>query len=272
MNTARLRATPGSRFRLKSRNAGDTGGLSKSHVAKELPHHIEQLATLQNLLYAEHRRALLIVLQGMDAAGKDGTIKHVMSGVNPQGCSVVSFKEPTPVELDHDFLWRIHAAVPGKGYIGIFNRSHYEDVLVARVHNLVPKPVWTARYRQINRFEEMLSENGVHILKFFLHMSREEQAKRFEQRLTDPDKNWKSSPADFREREHWEEYVSAYEEMIARCNTKYAPWYVIPSDHKWFRNHAVGQVIVRTLESFKMRYPKSKMGQPKSGAPAGAKV
>lgn len=256
MNIEHLRVKPGSRFRLTSRNPGETRGISKARAAKELPHHVEQLAALHDLLYAEHRRALLIVLQGMDASGKDGTIKHVMSGVNPQGCSVVSFKEPTRMELDHDFLWRIHAAVPAKGDIGIFNRSHYEDVLIARVHNIVPKSVWSARYRQINEFEQMLSENGVHILKFFLHISSEEQRRRFDQRVSDPCKNWKSSPADFREREHWDEYQAAYQDAIAKCSTKWAPWYVIPSDHRWYRNHAVAEVIVRTLGSFDMKYPR----------------
>ena len=265
MNIDRLRVKPGSRFRLKSRDPGDTHGLSKSQAAKALPHHVEQLAALHDLLYAEHNRALLIVLQGMDASGKDGTIKHVMSGVNPQGCSVISFKEPSHLELDHDFLWRIHAAVPRKGDIGIFNRSHYEDVLIARVHNLVPKAVWSARYRQINQFEELLAENGVHVLKFCLHMSGEEQSKRFEQRLSDPRKNWKSSPADQRERKYWDDYQAAYEDAIAQCSTKHAPWYVIPADHKWFRNHAVAEVIVRTLESFKMQYPRT-------AAPGPAKI
>jgi len=256
MNIGHFRVEPGSRFRLAARDPGDTRGISKTRAATELPRHVGQLAALHDLLYAEHRRALLIVLQGMDASGKDGTIKHVMSGVNPQGCSVVSFKEPTRIELDHDFLWRIHAAVPAKGDIGIFNRSHYEDVLVARVHNMVPKPVWSARYRQINEFEQMLSENGVHILKFFLHISSEEQRRRFDARVSDPRKNWKSSPADFREREHWDDYQAAYQDAIAGCSTKWAPWHVIPADHRWYRNHAVAEVIVRTLESFKMKYPR----------------
>ncbi len=261
MNVSHLRVAPGSRFQLNRHDPADTHGISKSNAAKELPHHVEKLAALHDLLYAEHRRALLLVFQGMDAAGKDGTIKHVMSGVNPQGCSVVSFKEPSHLELDHDFLWRIHAAVPRRGDIEIFNRSHYEDVLIARVHNLVPKPVWKARYRQINEFEEMLAGNDVHILKFFLHMSSEEQRKRFDQRLTDPRKNWKSTPADFHEREYWDDYQAAYQDALAKCSTKSAPWYVIPSDHKWFRNYAVAETIVRTLESFRMQYPRSAAGK-----------
>jgi PPK2 family polyphosphate:nucleotide phosphotransferase len=193
----------------------------------------------------------------MDASGKDGTIRHVMSGVNPQGCTVTSFKQPSTKELEHDFLWRIHAAVPEKGSIGIFNRSQYEDVLVVRVHGLVPKEIWQSRYDQINAFERILVENDVTILKFFLHISRDEQEQRFQQRVEDAQKNWKISPADFREREYWGEYQKAYQDAIAKCSTKEAPWYIIPSDHKWFRNYCVSHIIVRTLESFHMRYPKA---------------
>src|SRR6266699_1670761 len=166
-----------------------------------------------------------------------------MSGVNPQGCTVTSFKQPSARELDHDFLWRIHAAIPGKGEIGIFNRSHYEDVIIARVHELAPPHVWKKRYGQINAFEEILTENNVHILKFFLHMSSDEQRRRFDERLADPRKNWKASPADFKEREYWDQYQEAYEDAISKCGTKDAPWYVIPSDHKWFRNHAVAEIV-----------------------------
>lgn len=244
------------RFRLSRYSPGDTYGVAKSHGEKEIRKHVEKLAALHDLLYAEHRRSLLVVLQGMDASGKDGTIRHVMSGVNPQGCSVSTFKAPSAVELDHDFLWRIHAAVPPKGAIGIFNRSHYEDVLIARVHELVPPGVWKNRYTQINDFEAMLAANGVVILKFFLHISREEQGRRFEERFADPRKNWKASAADFKEREYWGEYQSAYEDAIAKCSTPEAPWYIIPSDHKWFRNFAVGEVIIRTLKDLRLRYPK----------------
>ncbi|HWF11766.1 MAG TPA: polyphosphate kinase 2 family protein [Bryobacteraceae bacterium] len=256
MDIGKLRAEPGARFRLAKFAAEDTHGVSKEHAADTHRKHVEWLAALHDLLYGEHKRSLLIILQGMDASGKDGTIKHVMSGVNPQGCTVTSFKQPSATELDHDFLWRVHAAVPPKGSIGIFNRSHYEDVLVTRVHDLVPVAVWKKRYRQVNEFERMLAENNVHILKFFLHMSKREQGKRFDERLRDPDKNWKSSPADFREREYWDQYHSAYEDAIERCGTKEAPWYVIPSDHKWFRNFAVAEIVVRTMESFRMKYPK----------------
>src|ERR1700733_7137493 len=217
--------------------------------------HVSKLSASHDLLYAEHKRSLLIVLQGMDAAGKDGTIRHVMSGVNPQGCTVTSFKQPSSRELAHDFLWRIHAAVPEKGEIGIFNRSQYEDVLIARVHNLVPREIWKRRYSEINAFEKILTANNVHILKFFLHMSNEEQEKRFKARLSDPAKNWKASAADFSERKYWNEYQAAYQEALTKCSTKDSPWYVIPADHKWFRNFAVAEIVTRTLESFHMHYP-----------------
>jgi PPK2 family polyphosphate:nucleotide phosphotransferase len=249
-----FRIAPKSRFRLRRHKTDETLGLSKdSHQEAN----VKKLAALHDVLYAEHKHALLIVLQGMDASGKDGTIKHVMSGVNPQGCTVTSFKQPTPQELDHDFLWRIHAAVPAKGSIGIFNRSQYEDVLIARVHKLVPRQEIEHRYSEINAFEKMLVDNGVTILKFFLHMSREEQGRRFKARLTDPDKGWKSSAADFKERKYWDEYRTAYEDAIAKCSTKQAPWYVIPSDHKWFRNYAVSEVVIRTLRSLRMKYPEA---------------
>lgn len=218
---------------------------------------LKRLDELQDLFYAEKKRALLIVLQGMDAAGKDGTIRHVMSGVSPQGCSVTSFKVPNTEELAHDFLWRIHKSVPEKGMFGIFNRSQYEDVLVVRVHKLVPKEVWKARYDEINRFERNLIENDVTVLKFFLHISREEQEKRFQERLHDPRKKWKFSKADTAERKRWDDYVDAYEAVLSRCSTEYAPWFIIPSDHKWFRNVAISRIIVETLEEFDMHYPKS---------------
>src|ERR1700722_18136723 len=214
MNVGKLKIGPHGKFRLKKRGADDTFGVTKAQADKALESQIGKLSALHDLLYAEHKRSLLIVLQGMDAAGKDGTIKHVMSGVNPQGCSVTSFKQPSSRELDHDFLWRIHAAVPEKGSIAIFNRSQYEDVLIARVHNLVPRATWKKRYGEINAFEEILAENDICILKFFLHMSKEEQAKRFKARLSDPSKNWKASAADFKERELWNEYQAAYKDAI----------------------------------------------------------
>jgi PPK2 family polyphosphate:nucleotide phosphotransferase len=256
MQITQLKAPTDGKFRLRKHPPDETFGVSKGHAEKSLVRHVEELQELHELLYAENKRALLIVLQGMDAAGKDGTIKHVMSGVNPQGCTVTPFKQPNSVELAHDFLWRIHAATPAKGSIGIFNRSQYEDVLIARVHKLVPKPVWESRYEQINDFEEMLTENGVHILKFFLHISKEEQERRFEERLHDKDKNWKASAADFKEREFWDDYQTAYQDAIAKCSTKDAPWYVIPSDHKWFRNFAVAEIVIQTLQSLHMKFPK----------------
>jgi PPK2 family polyphosphate:nucleotide phosphotransferase len=266
VNIDKLRVEPDGKFKLKKRDSRDTQGISKAHALKAMPHHVEKLAALHDLLYAEHKRALLIVLQGMDAAGKDGTIRHVMSGVNPQGCTVTSFKEPSTQEQDHDFLWRVHAAVPGKGAIGIFNRSHYEDVLIARVHRLAPPETIARRYAQINEFEDILFRNGVHILKFFLHMSKEEQGRRFKERLRDPRKNWKASPADFKERKYWDQYQEAYEDALIKCSTKDTPWFVIPSDHKWFRNHAVAGIIVKTLQSFDMKYPRLEKKSPVKSA------
>jgi PPK2 family polyphosphate:nucleotide phosphotransferase len=257
MNIDKLMVKPGHRVRLKKLDPAETFGVEKEYAAEQVAHHVKKLQALHELLYAEGKRALLIVLQGMDAAGKDGTIKHVMSGVNPQGCLVTSFKQPSAVELAHDFLWRIHAAVPAKGAIGIFNRSHYEDVLIARVHKLVPKKEWEGRYDQINAFEKILTESGVHILKFFLHIGNEEQKKRFEERLKDPEKNWKASAADFKERQYWDDYQDAYQHALERCSTEDAPWYAIPSDHKWFRNHAVAEVAIQTLEGFEMKFPKA---------------
>lgn len=246
------------KIKLKKFDPADTLGYDDDQKTQaKLDKTLKRLDELQELLYAEKKRALLIVLQGMDAAGKDGTIRHVMSGVSPQGCSVTSFKVPNSEELAHDFLWRIHKAVPEKGMIGIFNRSHYEDVLVVRVHKLVPKEIWKARYDEINRFERNLEENNVKILKFFLHISREEQEKRFQERLHDPRKKWKFSKADARERKRWDDYVAAYEAALSRCSTEYAPWFTIPSDHKWFRNLAISQILVETLEEFDMQYPKS---------------
>jgi PPK2 family polyphosphate:nucleotide phosphotransferase len=255
MDIEKLQAVPGDKFRIGKWKAEDTFGVSKAHADKASSVHVEKLSALHDLLYAEQKRALLLVLQGMDAAGKDGTIRRVMSGVNPQGCTVTSFKQPSVLESSHDFLWRIHAAVPPRGAIGIFNRSHYEDVLIARVHQMVAPNVWKKRYNEINQFEEMLAENGVHIIKFFLHISDGEQKKRFEERMEDPRKNWKISPSDFKEREYWNQYQDAYQDAIAKCSTKHAPWYVIPSDHKWFRNFAVGEIVVQTMESFKMHFP-----------------
>lgn len=249
MTFADFRVAPGQTCRLKRYRTDETLGMTKAEPD------VTELAALHDLLYAEHKHALLIVLQGMDAAGKDGTIRHVMSGVNPQGCRVTCFKVPSDQELEHDYLWRVHQAVPERGTIGIFNRSHYEDVLVPRVHKLLPKKVIEQRYREINDFERMLAANGVTILKFFLHVSREEQARRLQARLTDPSRHWKASAADFQERQYWTDYQAAYEAVLSRCSTAAAPWYVIPADHKWFRNWAVSRLMVRALKSLKMSYP-----------------
>ncbi len=252
----RFLVPPGTEVKLVDYNADFTGDYERKREAKDdLKDNIDRLRDLQRVLWAEDKHALLIVLQAMDAGGKDGTIRHVFSGVNPQGCKVTSFKVPTKDELDHDYLWRVHKAVPGKGTIGIFNRSHYEDVLVVRVHNLVPPAVWGQRYDQINEFEKLLADTGTTILKFFLHISKEEQKARFEARLQDPRKNWKFSQGDVEERAYWDGYMRAFEAALSRCSTPWAPWYVIPANHKWYRNLAVSQIIVETLERLDMHYP-----------------
>jgi len=254
----------GKKFRLSNCDADDTGQIKdKSAAAEETLKLVDRLDQLQGVLYAEHKRSVLIVLQGMDAAGKDGTIQHVMSGVNPQGCNVSQFKQPTKPELDHDFLWRIHQQAPARGMVGIFNRSQYEDVLVVRVHNLVPQDIWEQRYEQINDFERMLALNGTTILKFFLHISKDEQKKRFDSRHDDPDKNWKSSPSDEVERKYWDDYQEAYQDLLLRCSTEHAPWFVIPSNRKWFRNLAVSQIIVDAMERMDLAYPKPESAAPK---------
>ena len=216
-----------------------------------------RLDELQNALYAESKQALLVVLQARDAGGKDGTIRRVFNSVNPQGCTVTAFKKPTPNELAHDYLWRVHAAVPAQGRIGIFNRSHYEDVLAARVHNLVPKTVWKKRYGQINEFEHMLTDNGVTILKFYLHISREEQRVRLGERLIDPTKNWKFQAVDLEERELWSEYTRAYIDVFRKCSTKHAPWFIVPADRKHARDYLVLEKIVSALELMAPKYPKA---------------
>lgn len=216
---------------------------------------IDRIIRRQYLLYADAGQSLLIVLQGLDAAGKDGTIRHVMSGMNPQGVHVAAFKQPTSTEAAHDFLWRAHRAAPGRGQVAIFNRSHYEDVLVTRVHGTIPESVWRARYDQINRFEELLATNGTAILKFFLHISPEEQLDRFRERLEDPARQWKISETDYTERQFWPAYMRAYEDALAATSTAVAPWYVIPSDHKWVRNLAVAEIIAARLERMDLKTP-----------------
>lgn len=248
--------SPGTQINLADYDPGHTGDYQDKDAAKDvLKDNRDRLRELQRVLWAEGKHALLIVLQALDAGGKDGTIRHVFRGVNPQGCQVTGFKVPTEEELAHDYLWRIHKAVPRRGYIGIFNRSHYEDVLVVRVHNLAPPEVWGQRYEQINHFEKLLADTGTTILKFFLHISKEEQKERFEARLQNPAKNWKFSMKDVRERDHWGEYIQAYEDALSKCSTPWAPWYVVPADHKWYRNLFVSQTIIETLEGLDMRYP-----------------
>ena len=246
---------PGSRIKLADIDPGDTHGVKKEEATDHLSKNLERLSVLQYMLYAEAQRSLLVVLQGIDAGGKDGTIRHVMSGLNPQAVKVAAFKVPEGPEKRHDYLWRVHEAVPECGQLGIFNRSHYEDVLVVRVHGLVPKPVWQKRYRQINDFERMLCENKVRIVKFLLYIDKKEQARRFRERLEDKSKNWKFSPADVKEREYWDQYIGAYEDMLRKCSTKNAPWYVIPANKKWFRNLAVSQIMRDELEAMKLKYP-----------------
>jgi PPK2 family polyphosphate:nucleotide phosphotransferase len=215
----------------------------------------QKLGELQEVLYAEHKHKILVVLQALDTGGKDGTIRAVFSGINPQGVRVASFKVPTPEELDHDFLWRVHSQVPGKGELVIFNRSHYEDVLVVRVHKLVPEDVWRQRYIEINNFEQMLAEEGTTILKFFLNVSMDEQKKRLQERLDDPKKRWKFNAGDLKERALWDDYMSAYQDAINETSTDWAPWYVIPANRNWYRNLAVASVIVQALEDLKLKYP-----------------
>jgi PPK2 family polyphosphate:nucleotide phosphotransferase len=252
----KLAVHPGKPVKLADHDPGDTLGFDKDAAKAKTERSIARLDELQYLMYAEHRHSLLVVLQGMDGAGKDGTIRHVMTGLNPQGCRVTSFKAPSAEDLDHDFLWRVHRVVPPRGDIAIFNRSHYEDVLIARVRKLVPKDVWSRRYDHINQFEQLLTDNGVVIVKLFLHISREEQRRRFEERLQDATKQWKLSPSDFEDRKYWDDYASAYEEALSRCSTRESPWFIVPANKKWLRNLAVSDILVETLEALDMRFPK----------------
>ena len=247
---------PGSKVQLKDATAVDDREPKGDAVDPFIEPILKKLPELQTALYAEAKQALLIVLQGRDASGKDGLTRRVFGPLNSQGCVVSNFKQPTEYELARDYLWRVHQVVPPKGTIGIFNRSHYEDVLVVRVHDLVPKPVWSRRYDQINDFERILSENGVTIIKFFLHISRGEQRDRLLERLHDPLKNWKFQVGDLEERKRWDEYTEAYEDMLERCSTEWAPWYLVPSDRKSTRNLLVAQVVVATLERMAPKFPK----------------
>jgi len=254
----KLVVKPGTKVRLEDFPTDTTPGIKgKPDVETILRETAAKMAVLQYLMYAENKRSLMIVLQGMDTGGKDGTVRHVMTGLNPTGMIVKSFKVPSAEELDHDYLWRIHQAVPGRGDFAIFNRSHYEDVIVVRVHGLAPRSVWKKRYEQINAFEKHLTENRVTILKFFLHISKDEQKRRIQDRMKDPMKRWKLSPADFKEREYWDDYQSAYEDALTKCSTAWAPWHIIPADKKWFRNLAVAEIMLETLESMKMKFPKA---------------
>ncbi len=253
----RHQVEPGSRFRISRVDAAATPGFAggKAKTAKVLADLSRRLHVLQERLWAEQRRKVLVVLQGLDTSGKDGTISHVFEGVNPLGVKVVAWKAPSHDELDRDFLWRIHARVPAAGEITIFNRSHYEDVLAVRVHGLVPRAVWKARYAQINDFERLLAESGTTILKFFLHIDRDEQKRRLEERLDDPEKRWKLRPEDLADRRRWDDYMAAYETAIGRTSTAQAPWFVVPANKKWYRNLVVAAVLVRTLERMRLEAP-----------------
>jgi PPK2 family polyphosphate:nucleotide phosphotransferase len=253
--TKSLRIKPDTDMRLKDIDPSETFGIDKDDGREQLTKNVDRLSILQYQLYAEAKRSVLVVLQGIDAGGKDGTIRHVMTGLNPQGVSVTAFKVPEGEEKRHDYLWRVHKAVPEYGQIGIFNRSHYEEVLVVRVHDLVPKKVWSRRYDEINNFEQMLKDNGVTIVKFLLYISKDEQLKRFRERVENTSKNWKFSQADLKEREYWDAYIDAYDDMIRKCSTEFAPWYVIPANKKWFRNLAVSRILIDTMEGMKLQFP-----------------
>jgi PPK2 family polyphosphate:nucleotide phosphotransferase len=250
-----LRVRPGRAVDLSRIDPSATHGRERATASAELETGLARLTDLQDRLWAEGRHRVLVVLQGIDAAGKDGTLRHVMGAFNPQGCPVTSFKVPSSEELAHDYLWRVHRRVPGNGEIGIFNRSHYEDVLIVRVHELVPKEVWLRRYDQINAFERLLVEEGTTIVKFFLYIDREEQRERFQARLDDPDKRWKFRLGDLEERKRWDDYIAAFEEALTRCSTADAPWYIIPANRKWFRNLAVADILADTLDDLDPRYP-----------------
>ncbi len=252
---SRLLVEPGHRIRLATLDAGDTHGFDKPSAIAQTAKQLERLAELQDRFWAEARRAILVVLQGIDAAGKDGTIKKVMEAFNPQGCPVTSFKVPSTEELAHDYLWRVHQRVPRKGEIGVFNRSHYEDVLVVRVHGLVPKTVWSKRYDQINDWERMLSESGTTIVKFFLSIDRDEQRQRFQARYDDPTRRWKFALGDLEERKLWTDYQAAFDDALSKTSTAWAPWYVIPANRKWFRNLAVSTILADTIDGLKPAYP-----------------
>jgi PPK2 family polyphosphate:nucleotide phosphotransferase len=253
----KLQIKPDSKVKLKDWDPRDTSQApgDKDETNAKSEKLAGKIIDLQELLFAEHKQKLLVILQGMDTSGKDGTVRHVMHGVSPQSVRAVSFKKPSQTELEHDFLWRVHPHVPGSGEIVIFNRSHYEDVLVVRVHQLVHDKVWKKRYDQINNFERILAESGTTILKFFLHISKDEQRERLQARLDDPTKRWKFQHGDIEERKLWDHYMKAYEEALEKTSTDWAPWTIVPADRKWFRNYVVAKTIVQTLEGFDMKYP-----------------
>ncbi len=253
---------PGSKISLSDHDPRACEGLKKKapEVKQRRDAALERIYQLQEMLWAEGEQSLLIVLQAMDAGGKDGTIRHVMRGLNPQGVMVSSFKAPNPTELAHDFLWRIHRRTPGRGTIGVFNRSHYEDVLVVRVKKLVAPEIWEKRYNQINEFEELLCESGTRMLKLYLHISKEEQKERLQARLDNPDKHWKFSTGDLAERKRWDDYMEAFEAMLERCSTECSPWHVIPSDRKWYRNLVVAELVRDTLEDMAPKWPDPESG------------
>jgi PPK2 family polyphosphate:nucleotide phosphotransferase len=251
-----LRVEPGSAPKLAERDPDErVGAPGKKEGIERLEELVEQLAMLHNRLYAEAKRSVLLVLQGLDASGKDGTIRSVFTGVNPQGCRVVSFKVPTPNELAHDYLWRIHQACPARGEIGIFNRSHYEDIVAVRVRKLAEKKVWERRYEHIRAFEQMLGDEGTAVVKVFLHVSRDEQRKRLQERLDDPEKRWKFRAGDLDDRALWDDFTEAYEDALRETSTKHAPWYVVPADHNWSRNLAVAEILVAALERLDPKLP-----------------
>ncbi|MCX2778130.1 polyphosphate kinase 2 family protein [Microbulbifer thermotolerans] len=253
----KFRVKPGSKVHLDNIDASFKGEHENHRSAlPEIQDYNRKIRDLQYLMYAEHKHSLLICLQGRDAAGKDGTINHVLSAMNPQGCTVTGFKQPTAEELDHDFLWRCHKAVPRRGNVAIFNRSHYEDVLVQRVHQMVPKEVWSKRYDHINNFEKLLTDNNTLILKFYLHIDAKEQLARFKKRIDDPTRHWKISESDYTEACYWDAYTGAFQDALEKCSTDYAPWFVIPSNHKWFRNQAISHIVAKAMESLDMAFPK----------------
>jgi PPK2 family polyphosphate:nucleotide phosphotransferase len=253
----KLAVEPGSKVRLKNLDPG-YHGKHESHKSAlpEIQQYLQKMEQLQYLMYAEKKHSLLIVLQGLDAAGKDGVVRHVLTGMNPSGCVESNFKQPTAEELAHDFLWRVHPHAPAKGSVAIFNRSHYEDVLVVRVHQLVPEKVWSKRYDQINDFEKLIvTENNTTILKFFLYISKQEQLARFAKRLNDPTRQWKISESDYKERDYWKDYIEAFEDVLNKTSTEHAPWFIIPSNHKWFRDLSISQIVTLTMEEMKMQLP-----------------